>query len=72
MRHTYVRHDRTAGEQCQQVTPLGVASGARGELLCGSMASCSTWLGACGGDGRAGDPCQRTQSFGVGRKTRMH
>ena len=30
MHHTYVRHDRTAGEQCQQVTLLGVASGARG------------------------------------------
>ena len=44
VRHTYVRHDRTAGEQCQPVTPLGVASGARGELLCSSMASWSTWL----------------------------
>ena len=25
VRNTYVRHDSTAGEQCQQVTPLGVA-----------------------------------------------
>ena len=56
MRHTYVRHDRTAGEECQQVTPLGVASGAWGELLCSSMASCTTWLGGRRGDGRAIGP----------------
>ena len=31
MRHTYFRQDGTAREQCQQVTPLGVASGAWGE-----------------------------------------
>ena len=34
--------------------PLWVVLGARGELLCSSMAACSTWLGGCGGDGRAG------------------
>ena len=28
MRHTYARHDRTAGEQCQLVTPLGSTGGA--------------------------------------------
>ena len=56
MCHTYVRHDRMAGEQWQQVIPLGVASGAWGKLLCSSMASCSRWLGGCGGDGRAGGP----------------
>ena len=56
MRHPYVRHDRTAGEQCQQLTSLGVASGARGELLCSSMASCSTWQGRRGEYGRAGEP----------------
>ena len=52
MRHTYVCHDRMAGEQCQQFTPLGVVSGDRGELLCSSRASCSTWLG--GPEGPAG------------------
>ena len=33
MRYTYVRHDGTAGEQCQQITPLGVASGAGGAAM---------------------------------------
>ena len=56
MHKKYIRLDRTAGEQCQQVTLLGVASGARRELLCSSMAPCSTWLGGCGGDERAGGP----------------
>ena len=56
MGHTSVRHDRTAGEQCQQVTPLGVASVAWGELLCSSMASCTTGLGGRRGDGRAIGP----------------
>ena len=41
MRHMYVRHDRTAREQCQQCAPLGAALGAWGELLYRSMASCS-------------------------------
>ena len=46
MRHTYVRHERTGGEHCQQITPLGVVPGARGELLCSSMASCSSMDGS--------------------------
>ena len=54
--HTYVRRDRTAGEKCQQVTPLGVASGAPGELLCSIMASFSACLGGRGGDWGAGGP----------------
>ena len=56
LRHTYVRHDRTAGEQCRQVPPLGFAWGSRGQQLCSSMGSRSAWLNGCGGDGRAGGP----------------
>ena len=33
MRYTYVRHDGTAGEQCQPITPLRVASGAGGAAM---------------------------------------
>ena len=51
--HTYACHDRTAREQCQQVTPLG----AQGELLCSSMASCSAWLSGRRGNGRARGSC---------------
>ena len=47
-RHMHARHDRAAGEQCQQVTPLEVASGGRGVLQYSSMASCSTWQGGRG------------------------
>ena len=32
--HTYIRYDRTALEQCQQVTPLGAALGAGGGRCC--------------------------------------
>ena len=35
MRHTYVRYDRTAGEQCQQVTPLGCVALAYGFVSLG-------------------------------------
>ena len=57
MRHTYVRHYRTAREQRQHVTPLGVALGARGELFCRSLASCSALFSRRTGLGRAGRPC---------------
>ena len=59
MRHTYVCHDRTAGEQCQQVTPLGVVVGARGELLCSRMASWSAWIHAPDEWARRGRECWR-------------
>ena len=48
------RHDRITGDQWQQVTSLGVAFRARGELLCSSLASCSALLSERGGDSRAG------------------
>ena len=54
MRHTYVCHDRTAREQCQQNIPLRVTLGARGELLCRSTASCSVWLSGSKGTEMAG------------------
>ena len=56
---------RTAGDQCQQVTPLGIASGAQGELLCSRMALCSTWQGGRGGPGghgRLSGGCGRASS----------
>ena len=59
LRHTCVVHDRPAGKKFWQVTPVGGASGARGELLCRSMASCSAWLGGRGGDGGPEGPARK-------------
>ena len=47
MRHRYVRYDRTAGEQCLKVTPLGVASGARWRFCAAAwLHTTSGWAGA--------------------------
>ena len=48
-RDTNVRHNRTAGEQSQKFTPLGVASGAPGELLYTTWTCAARgWVGAEG------------------------
>ena len=57
MRRPDVRHDGTARGRCQQAAPLGAALGAPGELLCSSMASCSSGRRGRSGTGRAGGPC---------------